>query len=115
MVRCARDSTEDVLRTVAGTPGALGYSELGAATDRDNLALVRIDGHPAAVVDADNGTYPFWETELGYTHGDPEAHSLTASFLRYLTNQLGADIIRSHGDRPWAELANPQLCHPAPL
>jgi len=115
VVRCARDSTEDVLRTVADTPGSLGYSELGAATTRDGLALVRINGYPATVPDADNGTYPFWETELGYTHGDPDAHSLAASFLRYLTNQLGADIIRAHGDRPCAELANPQLCHPLPI
>jgi len=115
VVRCARNSTDDVLRAVADTPGALGYSELGAATDRDNLALVRIDGRPATVPDADHGTYPFWETELGYTHGDPDAHSLAASFLRYLTTQVGADIIRAHGDRPCAELANPQLCHPAPI
>jgi hypothetical protein len=39
----------------------------------------------------------------------------TASFLRYLTDQVGADIIRTHGDRPCAELANPQLCHPNPI
>ncbi|WP_250001078.1 PstS family phosphate ABC transporter substrate-binding protein [Actinoplanes sp. M2I2] len=112
VVRCARNSTDDVLSAVVDFPGALGYSELGAATDRAGLALVRIDGRPATVPDADHGTYPFWETELGYTHGDPDAHSLAASFLRYLTNQVGADIIRAHGDRPCAELANPQLCHP---
>ncbi|WP_250028394.1 PstS family phosphate ABC transporter substrate-binding protein [Paractinoplanes maris] len=115
VVRCARNSTEEVLRAVTDVPGALAYSELGAATDREGLSLVRIDGRPATVPDADHGTYPFWETELAYTHGDPDAHSLAASFLRYLTNQVGADIIRAHGDRPCAELANPQLCHPAPL
>ncbi|MBM2623454.1 hypothetical protein JIG36_48970 [Actinoplanes sp. LDG1-06] len=86
---------------MADTPGALGYSELGAATDRS-----------ATVLDADHGTYPFWETELGYTHGDPDAHSLAASFLRYLTNQVGADIIRAHGDRPCAELAIPSCATP---
>lgn len=37
---------------------------------------------------------------------------LAASLLRYLTNQVGADIVRSHGDRPCAELANPELCRP---
>jgi hypothetical protein len=90
----------------------MGYSELGAATDRKGLTAIHIDGHPATVVEADHGTYPFWETELGYTVGEPRANSLAASFLRYLTNQVGADIIRSHGDRPCAELANPQLCRP---
>ncbi|MBG0568681.1 substrate-binding domain-containing protein [Actinoplanes sp. NEAU-A11] len=113
VIRCARNSTEDVLRTVADTPGALGYAELGAATSRDDLALVRIGGHRATVSEADHGTYPFWETEYGYTHGEPDAHSLAASFLRYLTNQVGADIIRANGDRPCADLANPAICRPA--
>lgn len=74
---------------------------------------VRIGGRPATVADADHGTYPFWETEYGYTYGEPDASSLAASYLRYLTNQVGADIIRSHGDRPCGDLANPQLCHPS--
>ncbi|WP_433829812.1 PstS family phosphate ABC transporter substrate-binding protein [Actinoplanes sp. CA-015351] len=112
VVRCARDSTEDVLGAVADTPGALGYSELGAAGGRDDLTIVRISGHPATVTEADHGAYPFWETEYGYTYGEPPAESLTASFLRYLTNQVGADILRAHGNRPCAELANPALCHP---
>jgi phosphate transport system substrate-binding protein len=112
VVRCARDSTDDVLRAVASTPGALGYSELGAATGQPDVVPVRIGGHPATVGDADHGTYPFWETEYGYTYGEPDASSLTASFLRYLTDQVGADIVRAHGDRPCGDLANPQLCHP---
>ncbi len=112
VVRCGRDSTDAVLRAVADTPGALGYSELGAAADHKGLVPVRMNGHPATVAEADHGTYPFWETEFGYTYGEPDAKSLAASFLRYLTNQVGADIIRSHGDRPCAELANPELCRP---
>jgi hypothetical protein len=73
VVRCARDSTDAVLRAVADTPGALGYTELGAAAARDDLALVRIGGHAATVAGADQGTYPFWETEFGYTWGEPPA------------------------------------------
>jgi phosphate transport system substrate-binding protein len=113
VVRCARDSTDDVLRAVAATPGAMGYSELGAAAGQKGVVPVRIGGRPATVADADHGTYPFWETEYGYTYGEPVASSLAASFLRYLTNQVGADIVRSHGDRPCGDLANPQLCHPS--
>lgn len=113
VLRCARDSTEDVVRAVAETPGALGYAELGAATGHDDLTLVRISGHRATVSEADHGAYPFWETEYGYTLGEPDAHSLAASFLRYLTNQVGADIIRANGDRPCADLANPAICQPA--
>lgn len=113
VVRCARDTTEGVLLAVSTTPGALGYSELRAAEGRKGVVAVRIDGHQATVADADHGTYPLWETEFGYTYGEPSAQSLAASFLRYLTNQVGADIIREHGDRPCGELANPQLCRPS--
>ena len=88
---------------------------------RDLADMVHVIGHDGErrgaqgperrrVADADHGTYPFRETELGYPHGDPEAHSLTAN----LPNQLRADIIRSHSDHPCAELAHPQLGHPAP-
>jgi hypothetical protein len=100
-------------QTVGATSGALGYSEVGAASARDDLSLVRIGGHRATLDEADHGAYPFWETEYGYTYTEPDAQSLAASFLRYLTNQVGADILRSHGNRPCAELANPALCRPS--
>ncbi|WP_329131060.1 hypothetical protein OG552_09070 [Streptomyces sp. NBC_01476] len=61
-----------------------------------------------------NDAYPFWATEYAYTYGDPRAGSPAAAFLRYLTNSVGQDIIRSHGDRPCAEPANPVLCRPSP-
>jgi hypothetical protein len=102
-----------VLQAVADTPGAVGYSEVGAAAGRDDLALVRMGGHQATLEEADHGAYPFWETGYGYSFGEPAAGSLTAGFLRYLTNQVGADILRSHGDRPRAELENPALCRPS--
>lgn len=113
VVRCTRGSTTEVLQAVAATPGGIGYAEVGAAAGRTDLALVRIGGHQATLDEADHGAYPFWETEYGYTYGEPPATSLTASFLRYLTNQVGADILRSHGNRPCAELENPALCRPS--
>ncbi len=112
VVRCQRDSTGEVLATVANTPGALGYSEAGATEGRDDLLPVRIDGHAATLEGADHGAYPLWETEYAYTNGEPDADSLAASFLRYLTNEVGKDIVRSHGHRPCAELQNPVLCRP---
>ncbi len=112
VVRCRRNDTRSLLDAVAGTPGAIGYSELGAAASRPDVATVWIDGQSATLEAADHGAYPFWQTEYAYTYGEPKADSLAASFLRYLTNQVGADIVRSHGDRPCAELANPVLCRP---
>jgi phosphate transport system substrate-binding protein len=112
-IRCERPTTEDVLNAVTETPGALGYGELQASFAHDHLVLLRINGQEATLEAADHGAYPFWETEYAYTFEEPDAHSLAASFLRYLTNQVGRDIIRSHGHTPCAELANPVLCRPA--
>lgn len=112
-IRCERPSTDDVLNAVADTPGAVGYSELEAGSGHDGLQLLRIDGQAATLEAADHGAYPFWETEYAYTYSEPDAHSLAASFLRYLTDEVGRDIIRAHGQRPCLELENPVLCHPS--
>ncbi|ONI78779.1 phosphate ABC transporter substrate-binding protein [Actinosynnema sp. ALI-1.44] len=112
VIRCERDRTDDLLNGVADTRGALGYAELGAAAKRTDLVVVRMDGQKATLDAAVHGAYTFWETEFAYTYQEPKADSLAASFLRYLTNQVGKDIIRSHGNRPCDELANPMLCRP---
>jgi ABC-type phosphate transport system substrate-binding protein len=54
---------------------ALGYSELGSASGRENLLLLRIDGHEATLQGANYGAYPFWQTEYAYTYGQPTADS----------------------------------------
>ncbi|MFD7992040.1 type 2 periplasmic-binding domain-containing protein [Streptomyces mexicanus] len=73
---------------------------------------VRIGGYPATLEGVDSGAYPYWQTEYAHTYGEPPADSLAAGFLRYLGNEVGKDIIRSHGDRPCAELSEPLLCRP---
>ncbi|MFE9094114.1 hypothetical protein [Streptomyces sp. NPDC007264] len=70
-------------------------------------------GYPATLAGADEGAYPYWQTEYAYTYGEPPADSLAAGFLRYLANEVGKDIVRAHGDRPCAELAKPLLCRPS--
>lgn len=55
----------------ACTPGAIGYSEVGAASGREDLLFVRIDGHQATLEEADREAYPFWEREYAYTYGEP--------------------------------------------
>jgi ABC-type phosphate transport system substrate-binding protein len=90
------------------TPGG----EVGAAVTHDDLQQVRIDGYPATLDGADEGAYPYWQTEFAYTYGEPPADSIAAGFLRYLANEVGKDILRSHGHRPCSELAKPLLCRP---
>jgi ABC-type phosphate transport system substrate-binding protein len=111
--RCEVGDTPGLLDTVASVPGALGHSEVGAATARDDVRAVRIDGYPATLEGADEGAYPYWQTEIAYTYGEPPADSIAAGFLRYLANEVGKDIIRSQGHRPCAELDKPLLCRPS--
>ena len=112
VVRCARDTTGELLDEVRDIPGALGYAETSAAAAIAGVRTLRIDGHPAELELADRSAYPFWETEYAYTYGEPGEKSLAASFLRYLTAQVGSDILRRHGTRPCHELQNPVLCRP---
>ena len=95
---------------MARTPGAVGYSELMAAQRRDDVQLVHIDGQQANLRAIEEGAYPFWQTEYAYV---PPADSLPLSFLRFLTNQRGADIVRSRGNAPCQDLQNPVTCRPA--
>jgi ABC-type phosphate transport system substrate-binding protein len=111
--RCEVGDTQTLLDTVASTPGALGHSEVGAATAHSGIQPVRIDGFPATLEGVDDGEYPYWQTEYAYTYGEPPADSLAAGFLRYLDEEVGKDIIRSHGDRPCSELDKPLLCRPS--
>ncbi|ANB06242.1 phosphate-binding protein [Streptomyces ambofaciens] len=111
--RCEVGGTPSLLDTVASTPGALGHSEVGSATGHEGVRLVRIDGYPATLEGADQGAYPFWETEIAYTYGEPPADSIAAGFLRYLAAEVGKDVIRSKGHRPCAELDKPLVCRPS--
>jgi ABC-type phosphate transport system substrate-binding protein len=112
VVRCERGSTREVLDAVAATPGAIGYSEFGLASAAEGVELVRINGFEATTEGVERKLYPFWETEIAYTYAVPRADALPASFLRYLTNQVGQDVIRASGHRPCAEMENPLLCRP---
>lgn len=114
-VRCERETTDSALDTVAGIDGAIGYAELGAAmaaSERGAVTLVQIDGKSATLTDAEHRAYPFGETEYAYTYRRPQANSLAASFLRFLTNEIGQDVVRRHGDLPCADLPNPVVCSP---
>ncbi|GAA4004918.1 substrate-binding domain-containing protein [Streptomyces marokkonensis] len=111
--RCEVNKTQTLLNTVTSTPGALGYSEVGLAEAHKDVRQVRIDGYPATLEGADQGAYPFWETEIAYTYGEPPADSIAAGFLRYLANEVGKDIIRAEGHRPCSELDKPLVCRPS--
>ncbi|MFE6489114.1 substrate-binding domain-containing protein, partial [Streptomyces sp. NPDC057757] len=110
VVSCERRSAQMVLDTVAGTDGALGYGPASAASDRDDLLIVRINGHRANTKEASYGAYPFWETEYAYTYEQPRRDSLTTSFLRHLTSEANKDLLDTYGYSSCADVQNPVPC-----
>jgi phosphate transport system substrate-binding protein len=111
-IRCELDSTDQVLKAIADLPGAIGYSELNAATHSKGLHLLRLDGHTPSVDAIEHGTnpYPYREIEYAYTYGQPPADSLASSFLTYLTRGNGQDVIRTHGHIPCWTPEGLELC-----
>jgi ABC-type phosphate transport system substrate-binding protein len=111
-VRCELDSTEDVLKRVAATRGAIGYSELGQAIHQRTVNRVALDGALADVdaIEYDNSPYPYRGVEYAYTYDDLPAGSLAGSFLNYVRIH-GQGAIRNNGHIPCtAPGAGERLC-----
>ncbi|MGD6757038.1 PstS family phosphate ABC transporter substrate-binding protein [Streptomyces sp. BH105] len=114
VLRCELDSTEQVLDTVARTPGALGYSELRAASPPDapkGLHRLTLDGHTPDPDRLDAGGYPYREIEYAYTYGRPPADSLASSFLAYaVDNGTGKGVVATHGHLPCGTPVGLRVC-----
>ncbi|MBT2416979.1 substrate-binding domain-containing protein [Streptomyces sp. ISL-22] len=116
VIRCELDSTDQVLATVADLPGAIGYSELNAATNAKGLHLLRLDDDTPSVdaIEQGESAYPYREIEYAYTYGQPPADSLASSFLTYLSRGNGQDVIRTHGHLPCWTPGGLRLCAAGP-
>ncbi|WJV47272.1 substrate-binding domain-containing protein [Streptomyces flavofungini] len=114
VIRCELDSTEQVLDAVGRVPGAVGYSELRAATHLKGLRRLSLDGREASTDDLASGDgYPYREIEYAYTYGQPPADSLASSFLAYARGS-GQDVIRTHGHLPCATPEGLRACSELP-
>ncbi|GII54265.1 phosphate-binding protein [Planotetraspora thailandica] len=100
IIRCELDSTDEVLKTVAELPGAIGYSELRAATTTKRLHTLNIDGHAPSIKAIGDNTYRFTEIEYAYTDGAPASGSLTSSFLNYVIRGNGQEVLKTFGHLP---------------
>lgn len=111
-IRCELDSTQQVLATVAATPGAIGYSELNLAEHAKGLHPVDLDGDPPATADIEKGTsaYPYREIEYAYTYNSPAEGSIAENFLTYLIRGKGQTTIGSYGHIPCWSPQGLQLC-----
>ncbi|QPP08398.1 phosphate ABC transporter substrate-binding protein [Streptomyces bathyalis] len=119
VLRCELDSNEEALKTVEETPGAIGYSELRAASGSRDLRILTLNGRKASTEETTDGgvakdllsgAYPYREIEYAYTYGQPAAGSLAASFLDYLVTGAGRHVIRDQGHLPCALPPNEELC-----
>ncbi len=113
VVRCELDSTGEVLKTVANTPGAIGYAELHSAeesAEKGNLQLVALDNRKPSIDAVRERIYPFWEPEYAYTYTAPPPNSLTSKFLDYLAGDTGRNLIEKHGHLPCAAAENQRAC-----
>ncbi|MET9557670.1 substrate-binding domain-containing protein [Streptomyces sp. NPDC006645] len=98
--RCELDKTDQVVDTVRGVPGAIGYSELRSSTGKDGLHRLALDEQPPSVDDIADSDYPYREIEYGYTYGRPGPDTLASSFLNFLIRTGGQDVVREEGHLP---------------
>ncbi|MFJ4904103.1 PstS family phosphate ABC transporter substrate-binding protein [Streptomyces sp. NPDC093249] len=110
VIRCELDSTEQVLAAVARLPGALGYTELRSGSGLKGLHRVALDGRRPVLDEIGASSYPYREIEYAYTWGQPPADSLTSSFLTYMNQGGGQDVVRAHGHLPCATPEGLRIC-----
>ncbi|MEU0544117.1 substrate-binding domain-containing protein [Nocardia sp. NPDC005978] len=109
---CEVPVTRDMLETVAELPGAIGYSEYADAAQASGVRTVTLGGRAPTREDVLAGRYPFWAVEYAYSYGEVPADSPAAAFLRFLTDGVGKDVLRAHGNTPCSELPDPTGCTP---
>jgi phosphate binding protein len=76
------DSSGTVRKTIAETPGAIGYLALSYVDV--TVRALNFNGVPATKTNITNGKYPVWSYEHMYTKG--EATGLAKEFLDYMMN-----------------------------
>ncbi len=92
----------DVVSMVEKTPGAIGYSGMGYATDGVKMLKVKIDTDSPSVapnaVNVTNGTYPISRPLLIYTPTIPTG--IVKDYLDWILGETGQSIIEEMGYVP---------------
>ncbi|GAB3369083.1 substrate-binding domain-containing protein [Amycolatopsis echigonensis] len=102
VVRCERGTTDDLLRAVGETPGAIGYADVPAAkiaAAGGQVAMAKLDDRYPDVTSIDAG-YRFWTVEYLYTKGVPENDSLLKQFIDYLRSSTARAELQDAGYTP---------------
>lgn len=109
-ILCELSSTDELLRKVNSTPGAIGFSEFYATGAYRNLQRLQINGHDADIETAKNGLYPYWTVEHFYTYGQPMAGRLPDAFLRYMLSDPAKVILSRYEHVPCSDPRSGELC-----
>jgi phosphate transport system substrate-binding protein len=105
-VGLVESGTGEVIDRVRGTPGAIGYADLGAANRaQGDVVGVALDGSSPTVGLVQSGAYPFWAIERMYTRRAPDG--LSVSFIDHVTRDVQTtDTFVRISDVPDAVLAS---------
>ncbi len=97
---------EQAIKTVAGTPGAIGYVSIGTAeVDIEagvSIKLLALDGVPATTAAVANGSYAMGRPLNLVSTGDPSP--LARAFIEFARDPGQADLVRRESFVPVAEL-----------
>ena len=107
-----QSGSKDVVALVANTPGAIGYSGMGYATDAVKLLRVSRkkgeDGYAPSVENVLAGHYPITRPLYLYTIG--EESGVLAEFLDWILSAEGQTVVRELGYVPFDKrVKSPEL------
>lgn len=91
-------ATGDVITTVAGNPGAIGYASL--ASVKDTVRAVSVDGVTASEANVKNGSYVIQRPFVLVTKSDVKLSDSAQKFFDYVTSSAANDIISKAGVVP---------------
>ncbi len=103
--RAPIDSSQDVLKAVATTPGAISYLALSVADA--SVRVIDIDGIAPMLKNITSSTYPFWSFEHMYTLGEEDSNALLGSFLDFMQSSTVQSLAQQEHYIPIAAMQLP--------
>jgi phosphate transport system substrate-binding protein len=97
-----QNGSKDMISLIASTPGAIGYSGMGYATDQVKVLKVsRKKGEPGvvpSVEDVHNNTYPITRPLQIYTAGEPKG--IIKEYMDWIKSKDGQQVVLDLGYVP---------------
>ena len=112
---CTVPTTDELLKDVETTPGAIGYAQTGdvANAPAGTVLPVALNGLTASFgnIGRMRNNYQYWTIEYIYAYGRPTG--LAAAYLRYLSTATALNDLHANGYTPCSDPVNPgaaRLC-----